>query len=96
MKDLKSLTRQADVIVSAAGVPNLVTPDMVKSGVVLVDVGLSRSPTPSAKTPRLVGDIDPGCRAKASFYTPVPGGVGPVTVACLLKNTLLAAELQDR
>jgi methylenetetrahydrofolate dehydrogenase (NADP+) / methenyltetrahydrofolate cyclohydrolase len=74
------LTRAADLIVSGAGVPELITPEMVKDGVVLIDAGTSES---LGKT---VGDCDPACATKAKLFTPVPGGVGPVTVAMLFKN----------
>lgn len=88
-KNLKTFTSQADLIVSATGIPNLITRDMVKSGSILIDVGLCRSST----NPKLIsGDIEPGCRELSSHFTPVPGGVGPVTVACLMKNTVLAAQ----
>ncbi|KAK7450209.1 hypothetical protein BaRGS_00039975 [Batillaria attramentaria] len=85
-------TKNADFIITATGVPNLITADMVKEGVVVIDVGITRIPDPSrpSKT-KLVGDVDfEGVSQKASFITPVPGGVGPVTVAMLMRNTLLA------
>ncbi|KAL8604541.1 hypothetical protein ACOMHN_015825 [Nucella lapillus] len=89
---LAVFTRTADIIVTAAGVPGLVTGDMVKEGVVVIDVGINRvdDPRRPGKT-RLVGDVDfAGVSEKASVITPVPGGVGPCTVAMLMKNTLLA------
>ncbi|MES2224468.1 MAG: bifunctional 5,10-methylenetetrahydrofolate dehydrogenase/5,10-methenyltetrahydrofolate cyclohydrolase [Patescibacteria group bacterium] len=78
-----ALLKEADVIVSGIGVPHSLTPDMVKEGVVLIDAGTSE------QTGKLVGDIDPACAEKASLYTPVPGGVGPITVACLFRNLFL-------
>jgi methylenetetrahydrofolate dehydrogenase (NADP+)/methenyltetrahydrofolate cyclohydrolase len=75
--------RDADVIISGSGVPHSITPDMVKDGVVLIDAGTSE------QQGKLAGDIDPACADKASLYTPVPGGVGPLTVACLFKNLFL-------
>lgn len=83
--DLASFTRDADIIVAAAGVPDLIGPDMVKDGVVIIDVGINRDP----ETGALCGDVDfAGCEPKAAAITPVPGGVGPLTKACLLENTL--------
>jgi 5,10-methylene-tetrahydrofolate dehydrogenase/methenyl tetrahydrofolate cyclohydrolase len=73
---------QADIVITGAGVPCLIKPDMVKEGVVLIDAGTSES------AGKLVGDVDPACAAKASYMTPVPGGVGPVTVISLFQNLL--------
>ncbi|MFM1807625.1 MAG: bifunctional methylenetetrahydrofolate dehydrogenase/methenyltetrahydrofolate cyclohydrolase FolD [Bacteroidota bacterium] len=96
-KDLKSLILQADIVVSALGVPNFVTADMIKPGAVVIDVGITRiedSSTP--KGYRIVGDVDfEDVAQKASYITPVPGGVGPMTIAMLLKNTLLARERME-
>lgn len=96
-KDLKSLILQADIVVSALGVPNFVTADMIKPGAVVIDVGITRiedSNTP--KGYRIVGDVDfEDVAQKASYITPVPGGVGPMTIAMLLKNTLLARERME-
>jgi methylenetetrahydrofolate dehydrogenase (NADP+)/methenyltetrahydrofolate cyclohydrolase len=91
-KDLKALLNQADIIVSALGVPNFVKADMVKSGAVIIDVGITRVEDLSRpKGYRIVGDVDfEQVAEKASYITPVPGGVGPMTIAMLLKNTLLA------
>ncbi len=90
-KNIKELTLQADIIISALGVPNLVTEDMVKDGVVIVDVGITRVKNDSKKGYEIVGDVDyVNVSKKASFITPVPGGVGPMTIAMLLKNTLQA------
>ncbi len=86
--DLGAVTRQADILVAAAGRPGLVTAGMVKSGAVVVDVGINR-----LADGRLAGDVDfPGVLRVASRITPVPGGVGPMTIAMLLENTLAAAE----
>jgi methylenetetrahydrofolate dehydrogenase (NADP+)/methenyltetrahydrofolate cyclohydrolase len=91
-KDLKALLNKADIIVSALGVPNFVKADMVKPGAVVIDVGITR--VEDASRPRgyrIVGDVDfEQVAEKASYITPVPGGVGPMTIAMLLKNTLLA------
>ena len=91
-KDLKALLNQADIIVSALGVPNFVKADMVKPGAVVIDVGITRVEDASRpKGYRIVGDVDfDKVAEKASYITPVPGGVGPMTIAMLLKNTLLA------
>jgi methylenetetrahydrofolate dehydrogenase (NADP+) / methenyltetrahydrofolate cyclohydrolase len=87
-KDLKAECLQADVIFTAAGTPNLVTVDMVKPGVIIIDVGINRIATLDGKT-KLVGDVDfDNVKNVASAITPVPGGVGPMTIAYLLKNTL--------
>lgn len=87
-RDLGALIRLADILVAATGVPQLVRAEMVKSGAVVIDVGINRLPDG-----RLVGDVDfEGVREVASAITPVPGGVGPMTVAMLLANTVRAAE----
>ena len=95
--DLKNLVLQADIVVSALGIPNFVTADMIKPGAVVVDVGLTRvSDTEAPKGYRIVGDVDfDQVAPKTSFITPVPGGVGPMTIAMLLKNTLLARERSE-
>ncbi len=86
--DLAALTRTADILVPAVGRPNLITADMVKPGAVVVDVGMNRITDASGKS-RLVGDVDfTAVQTVASFLTPVPGGVGPMTVAMLLQNTM--------
>ena len=88
-KNLAEHTRRADILVAALGKPNFVTGDMVKDGVVVIDVGINRLPDG-----KLCGDVDfASVEPKASFITPVPGGVGPMTITMLLKNTLKAAEL---
>ena len=90
-KSIEKLTRQADVIISALGVPNFVKADMVKDGAVIIDVGITRVADNSVKGYKIVGDVDfENVSKKSSYITPVPGGVGPMTIAMLLKNTLLA------
>lgn len=87
-RDLAIYTLMADILVVAAGVPNLIVPQMVRTGAVVIDVGINRLPDG-----RIVGDVDfEGVREKASLITPVPGGVGPMTVTMLLYNTLRSAE----
>ena len=95
--DLKNLVLQADIVVSALGIPNFVTADMIKPGAVVVDVGITRvSDAEAPKGYRIVGDVDfDQVAPKTSFITPVPGGVGPMTIAMLLKNTLLARERSE-
>lgn len=93
-KNLSEIVSQADIIIAAAGKPGTVTADMVKEGAVVIDVGVNRIPDSSKKNGfRLCGDVDfdEVCK-KASYITPVPGGVGPMTIAMLMQNTLLAAE----
>ncbi|MCC6228616.1 MAG: bifunctional 5,10-methylenetetrahydrofolate dehydrogenase/5,10-methenyltetrahydrofolate cyclohydrolase [Phycisphaerales bacterium] len=90
--ELPALTRRADVLVAAAGVPGLIKADMVKDGATVVDVGVNRVHTPDGKT-KTVGDVDfEAVKEKASWISPVPGGVGPMTVAMLLLNVIEAAE----
>ncbi len=91
-KNLSEITKSADIIVSALGVPNFLKGDMVKDGVVVIDVGITRVKDESLpKGYKIVGDVDyEQVAPKSSFITPVPGGVGPMTIAMLLKNTLLA------
>jgi methylenetetrahydrofolate dehydrogenase (NADP+) / methenyltetrahydrofolate cyclohydrolase len=93
-KRLGEITRQADILVAAVGVPKVITADMVKDGVVVVDVGINRIDDATRKSGyRTVGDVDfDNVKLKASAITPVPGGVGPMTIAMLLKNTLEAAK----
>ncbi|CAM1365079.1 Bifunctional protein FolD [Tenacibaculum litoreum] len=93
-KNLKEVTKRADIIVAAIGIPEFLKGDMVKDDVVIIDVGITRVADPSKKRGfRLVGDVAFNEVAeKASHITPVPGGVGPMTIAMLLKNTLLACE----
>ena len=88
-KNIKDLINQADIIISALGIPNFVKEDMVKDGVVVIDVGITRVKDNSEKGYKIIGDVDyENVSKKASFITPVPGGVGPMTIAMLLKNTL--------
>lgn len=90
--DLAAHTRGADVIVAAAGVPGIVTGDMVKDGVVLIDVGVSRVTDPVTGKSRVAGDIAADAVAKSAWYSPNPGGVGPMTRAMLLSNVVESAE----
>jgi methylenetetrahydrofolate dehydrogenase (NADP+)/methenyltetrahydrofolate cyclohydrolase len=85
-RDLQRHTLDADVLVAAVGVPAMVSPDMVKTGGVVVDVGINRTEA------GIVGDVDPGAVEVASYLTPVPGGVGPMTIACLLENAVRCAR----
>ena len=96
-KDVASIVKQADIIVAAAGHPMTVTKDMVKPGAVVIDVGVNRIPDSSKKSGfRLVGDVEyEGISQVASYITPVPGGVGPMTIAMLMVNTLEAALNQN-
>lgn len=93
-RNLPDIVRSADIIIAAVGRPNFVTGDMVKDGVVVVDVGITRVVDTSKKSGyRLVGDVEfDTVSPKAAFITPVPGGVGPMTIASLLKNTMIAAR----
>lgn len=93
-KNLAEITSQADIIIVAIGTPEFLTANMVKKGVVIIDVGINRVPDKNAKKGYVLkGDVDfENVKEKASFITPVPGGVGPMTVTMLLKNTLLAKE----
>jgi methylenetetrahydrofolate dehydrogenase (NADP+)/methenyltetrahydrofolate cyclohydrolase len=87
-KNLKEHTERADIVVVGVGKPNLITADMVKEGAIVVDIGINR-----LENGKLVGDVDfENVSKKASFITPVPGGVGPMTIAMLLKNTIKAAK----
>ncbi|CBY43173.1 unnamed protein product, partial [Oikopleura dioica] len=89
--DLYNIAASSDIIISAAGVPGLIRPQMIKDGAILIDIGFSRKISGSSVGKvRLMGDIHPDCRARASFITPVPGGIGPLTVAHLVRNTLNA------
>jgi methylenetetrahydrofolate dehydrogenase (NADP+)/methenyltetrahydrofolate cyclohydrolase len=91
-EDLKKHTLSADILIAAIGVPNFVKADMIKEGVVVIDVGINRVEDPSAKKGyRIVGDVDfSSVSEKCSYITPVPGGVGPMTIVMLMKNTLKA------
>ncbi len=90
--DLAEHTRHADVVIAAAGVPGIVTADLVKPGAVVVDVGVSRAVDPQTGKSRVVGDVDPGVWDVASWVSPNPGGVGPMTRAMLLANVVETAE----
>ncbi|XP_048839796.1 bifunctional methylenetetrahydrofolate dehydrogenase/cyclohydrolase 2, mitochondrial-like isoform X1 [Brienomyrus brachyistius] len=90
---LKELTRLADIVIAAAGIPRLITADMVKEGAAVIDVGVNRIQDSETGKIRLVGDVDfEEVKKRAGFITPVPGGVGPITVAMLMKNTVTAAR----
>lgn len=95
-KNIEEITIQADIIITALGVPNYLKANMVKEGVVVIDVGITR--VPDETNPKgyvITGDVDfENVSKKSSFITPVPGGVGPMTIAMLLKNTLLAREMK--
>ncbi len=87
-KDLKAHTSKADIVIVGVGVPNLIKEDMVKDGAIVIDIGINR-----LEDGRLVGDVDfDGVAPKCSYITPVPGGVGPMTIAMLLQNTLKSAQ----
>ena len=92
-KDLAYYTLQADILISAVGKPSIIKPDMVKEGAAVIDVGINRLADTTAKKGYIVcGDVDPAVAQKASFFTPVPGGVGPMTIAMLLQNVIEAAQ----
>lgn len=97
-KNLEEYTKNADIIITALGVPEFLKADMVKDGVVIIDVGITR--VEDASNPKgyvIKGDVDfDGVSKKSSFITPVPGGVGPMTIAMLLQNTLLARKIRSR
>ncbi|XP_057212556.1 probable bifunctional methylenetetrahydrofolate dehydrogenase/cyclohydrolase 2 isoform X1 [Triplophysa rosa] len=90
---LKELGNLADIVIAAAGVPHLITADMVKEGAMVIDVGINRVQDPVTGKLRLIGDVDfEAVKEKAGFITPVPGGVGPMTIAMVMKNTVTAAK----
>jgi methylenetetrahydrofolate dehydrogenase (NADP+)/methenyltetrahydrofolate cyclohydrolase len=93
-QNIEQYTREADIVISALGVPNFLTADMIKKGAIVIDVGITR--VPDANHPKgyvITGDVDfEAVKEKASYITPVPGGVGPMTIAMLLQNTLLARK----
>ena len=93
-ENLKEICREADIIIAALGVPGFITADMVKEGATIIDVGTTRVPDSTRKSGfRLRGDVDfDNVAPKCSFITPVPGGVGPMTIVSLMRNTLLAAR----
>jgi methylenetetrahydrofolate dehydrogenase (NADP+)/methenyltetrahydrofolate cyclohydrolase len=92
-RDLAAIARGADILIAAVGKPRLITAEMVRPGAVVIDVGVNRIPDASKKSgTRLVGDVDfDGVRSVASLITPVPGGVGRMTIAMLMRNTVRAA-----
>ena len=91
-KDLKEHTKNADIVISAIGKAKFVTADMIKDGAVVIDVGINRD-----ESGKIVGDVDfEKVRSKASYITPVPGGVGPMTIAMLMNNVIKATKLQNR
>ena len=96
-KNLSEITRKADIIVAALGIPEFLTGDMVKDGVTIIDVGITRVPDETKpRGYRLAGDVHfESVSKKAAFITPVPGGVGPMAIAMLLQNTLLACQRND-
>ncbi len=89
-RDIAAYTLEADVLVAAVGRAHLVSPDMVKEGATVVDVGMNRIPD----SKKLLGDVDPAAMERAAYMTPVPGGVGPMTIAMVLQNTVTAATLR--
>lgn len=97
-KNMAEITRQADIIIAAAGKPHTITKEMVKPGAAVIDVGVNRIPDATKKSGfRLIGDCDfEDLKETAGFITPVPGGVGPMTIAMLMQNTLEAAENASR
>ena len=97
-KNIEKFTQDADIIITALGVPNYLKADMVKQDVVIIDVGITRlADETNPKGYVITGDVDfENVSKKASYITPVPGGVGPMTIAMLLKNTLLARKIRSR
>ena len=90
-KDIKAITKNADILIAAVGRPHFVTEDMVKDGAVVIDVGINRN-----EEGKLIGDVDfENVEKKASYITPVPGGVGPMTIAMLMNNVVEAAKMQN-
>ena len=90
-KNIEDLIKQADIVISALGVPNFIKDYMIKDGAIIIDVGITRVPDDSVKGYKIVGDVDfENVSKKSSYITPVPGGVGPMTIAMLLTNTLQA------
>lgn len=96
-QNLEAITKEADIVISALGVPNFLKANMVKEGAVIIDVGITRvTDTTAPRGYKIVGDVDyEEVAPKSSYITPVPGGVGPMTIAMLLKNTLLARSRHD-
>ena len=93
-RDLPAVCRRADLLVAAMGGPEMVRADWIKPGATVIDVGINRVPGEGGAKPRIVGDVAADAREVAGAMTPVPGGVGPMTIACLLLNTLRAACAQ--
>jgi methylenetetrahydrofolate dehydrogenase (NADP+)/methenyltetrahydrofolate cyclohydrolase len=110
-RDLGAVTREADILIAAIGRPGFITPEMVKSGATIIDVGINRIITReefdhffsgdakreaafAKRGSTIVGDVDPKAFQKAGAYTPVPGGVGPLTIAMLMANTVRAAKMR--
>ena len=91
-RDLASEVRRADIVIAAAGVPGIISVDMVKPGAAVLDVGITRVVTEETGKAKLTGDVDPAVAEVAGWLSPVPGGVGPMTRAMLLRNVVLAAE----
>ena len=92
-KNLEQYTRNADVVISAIGKPNYLKADMIKKGSIIIDVGINRVEAENDKGYKIIGDVDYNSVIdKVSFITPVPGGVGPMTIAMLVENTIEAAE----
>ena len=89
-QNLSEVCRRADILVTAVGKAGFITPDMVKDGAVVIDVGINRN-----AEGKVCGDVDPAVMEKASYMTPVPGGAGPMTITMLMKNTLKAAKIQN-
>ena len=90
-RNIKEITRNADILIAALGKPKFVTADMVKEGAVVIDVGINR-----CEDGKLVGDVDfDNVAKKASYITPVPGGVGPMTIAMLMNNVVKAASMNN-
>jgi methylenetetrahydrofolate dehydrogenase (NADP+)/methenyltetrahydrofolate cyclohydrolase len=95
-KNLPEICRQADILIAAVGKPHFIQADWVKQGVIIIDVGINRIIDSNTAKEKLVGDVDfDTVKHKASAITPVPGGVGPMTIACLLQNTIKATELMN-
>ena len=95
-RDLPAVCRSADILVAAVGRPQMIKGDWIRPGATVIDVGINRVPAAEEGKTRLVGDVDfDEAIAHAGAITPVPGGVGPMTIACLLRNTLVAACLQN-
>ncbi len=97
-KNIEEITRQADIVIVALGIPHFLTADMIKPGAVVIDVGIHRVKSDKTKSGwKLIGDVDfDACSEKASYMTPVPGGVGLMTIIALLQNTMIAARIKNQ